>query len=128
MGGVDIMKALQSLALAFKILLVGSIIFSCSSVFALTLSWNANSESDLAWYRVYRSNTPDGQTIKDGSHIYEILAGTESVNMDDTPEGKWYWIATAGDFSGNESGKSNEVSYTVDRTAPADMTMLKIDP
>ncbi len=128
MGGVGIMKALQLLALQFKILLVGTIIFSCSSVFALSLSWNPNTETDLAWYRIYRSATSNGQTIKDGSHIYEIPAGTEFVNMDETPEGKWYWIATAGDFSGNESNKSNEVSYTVDRTAPADMTMLRIDP
>ncbi len=122
------MKVLQSLALAFKILIVGTVIFSCSSVFALTLSWNPNSESDLAGYRIYRSDTPDGQTIKDGSHIYQIPVGTESVNLDGTPEGKFYWIATAFDTSNNESGKSNEVSYTVDRTAPADMTMLEIHP
>ncbi len=123
MGGVGIMKVLQSLALVFKTLLVGTIIFSCSSVFALTLSWTANTETDLAGYRVYRSATPDGQTIKDGSHKYEIPVGTESVNIDDTPEGKFYWIATAFDLSNNESGKSNEVSWTVDHTAPANITL-----
>ncbi len=126
MGGVRIMKRLQ--LLAFKILIVGTIIFSCSSAFALSLSWNHNTETDLAWYKVYRSATPDGQTIKDGSHIYQIPAGTNSINIDDTPEGLWYWIATAGDTSNNESNKSNEVSYRVDRTPPADMTVLEITP
>ncbi len=87
------------------------------------LAWDANTDVDLWGYRVYRTLTP-------GSHVLAGVSGTSPHLIDfvacgpnDTScAGYWelllpdsttfYWVVTAVDNAGNESGKSNEVSHT----------------
>ncbi|HQG30455.1 MAG TPA: fibronectin type III domain-containing protein [Deltaproteobacteria bacterium] len=68
------------------------------------ISWNPNTESDLAGYRVYYGTTS-------GNYNYVLRLGkVNSVQIDGFFEGYTYYICiTAYDTSGNESGFSREV-------------------
>jgi fibronectin type 3 domain-containing protein len=74
----------------------------------VTLAWDANTEEDLAGYKVFYRE--DGQ-----SYDYKIPAweGTDTTctiyNLDDNAV--YYFAARACDTLGNESGDSNEVSH-----------------
>lgn len=104
-----------------KVILL-AVIFSClvaAPVIAkdINFAWDANSESDLAGYRLYQSGTSGSYTYGSGNEVAEIPAGTEVCTID-AADGTWYWVLTAYDTNGNESGPSNEVSANVDQTAP----------
>ncbi len=84
----------------------------CSKVFAgsATVSWNANTERDLAGYKIYYSQVSSSYT----SQIY--VGNVVSFRLGGLEEEKQYFFAvTALDFSGNESTFSNEVSTTIER-------------
>lgn len=71
---------------------------------AITLTWNANTESDLAGYRMYygrSSGVYDGQ-------VSAGLATSGQVTI--TESGLWFFAVTAFDTSNNESEYSAEVS------------------
>ncbi|MBL6755380.1 MAG: endonuclease [Planctomycetes bacterium] len=77
-----------------------------SSVF---IDWLDNAESDLAGYRIYRSETAGGP--------YSALQGglvTPSFFLDSTVvnDSTYYYVVTAEDSSGNESSESSEVNAT----------------
>lgn len=74
-----------------------------------TLIWEQNTESDLAGYRVYRSESP---TISNPPTSAPIATPTTNEFVDTTGiEGTtYYYVVTAVDLSANESGISNEVS------------------
>ncbi|MGH3454699.1 MAG: Ig-like domain-containing protein, partial [Nocardioidaceae bacterium] len=86
-----------------------------------TLSWNANSEPDVAGYKVYfgqasRSYQP---AIDVGDNIGYTVTGLQ--------EGRLYFFAvTAYDSSGNESVFSSEVSMTVLDTAPPAISAVAV--
>lgn len=68
-----------------------------------TLSWNANTESDLAGYRVYHSFSSNGFTV--GSYSF-TTRGTSLTceDMGVSQDGRLhYWTVTAYDTAGNES-------------------------
>ncbi|KKM18741.1 hypothetical protein LCGC14_1662690 [marine sediment metagenome] len=75
---------------------------------SVTLAWDANSESDLAGYKMYVGNVSGTYTsITDVTNVtqYEVLnliVGTT-----------YYFAVTAYDTSANESGYSNEISTTI---------------
>ena len=99
----SLLKTLLLLALAFFLSLF---IFS-QDIFAaqIKLAWDANTESDLAGYKVYCGTTSGtyGTPIDAGNVTTYTLAGLTL--------GQTYFIAvTAYDTSTNESGYSNEVS------------------
>ena len=101
------------------------ILFLCmSNVYSAqaTLSWNPNSESDLAGYKVYYGNSS-------GFYSSSIDAGSQtSYTISNLVEGEIYFFAaTAYDFSGNESGYSNEVSYAVPSGDPPTCPTLPSD-
>jgi len=81
---------------------------------ALRLTWTANSEADLAGYRVYRSPTAGGS--------YALISGVSLVStasyLDENLEGRktYYYVVTAVDASGNESPHSNEASGVAEAT------------
>ena len=98
------------------------LLLTTPSLFAAqaTLSWNPNSESDLAGYKVYWGTST-------GSYQWSLdVKDVNSYTISNLTEGESYFFAaTAYDFTGNESGYSNEVSYDVpipDTTPPADPT------
>ncbi len=72
------------------------------------LSWNANSEGDLASYSVYRSTTSGG-----GYGLVASGVGGTSYNDSGLVADTYYYVVTALDTSGNESGNSNEGSAVV---------------
>ncbi|RMH35376.1 MAG: fibronectin type III domain-containing protein, partial [Nitrospirae bacterium] len=96
-----------------------------------TLTWDPNTESDLAGYNVYQGTSSGiyGPPINVGNTTTYTVTGLQ--------DGQQYFFAvTAYDTSGNESGPSNEVSKTiappppdtlapsVTLTSPADGTTL----
>jgi hypothetical protein len=83
------------------------ICFAPADAADLNLAWDANTESDLAGYRVYygTASREYGDPIDVGN--------TTSFRLEGLLEGVVYYIATtAYDTAGNESGYSNEVSWT----------------
>ncbi len=74
---------------------------------SVTLTWNQNSESDLAGYKVYRSTTPGVY----GAPIATLQGNVATYQATGLQAGTTYFfVVTAYDTSGNESGFSNEVS------------------
>ncbi len=77
---------------------------------SVTLTWNANTESDLAGYRVYRA-TSSGTY---GAPIATIQGKTTSYIATGLQLGTTYFfVVTAYDIAGNESAYSNEVSKSI---------------
>lgn len=84
---------------------------ACHPLVPLTvvlLIWNPNRENDLAGYRVYV-----GESTRRYTEVHNAGLQT-SFSLDELSPGKTYYFAvTAYDFSGNESGYSEEVSATM---------------
>jgi len=74
----------------------------------VTVSWDANTENDLAGYRIYYGERSRNYDLK-------ITAGkVTSHRIDGLMPGKRYFFAvTAYDLSGNESGFSSEVNVDI---------------
>jgi hypothetical protein len=72
---------------------------------AVQLAWNANSEADFSTYRVYRSDISGGPYTR-----VDTGAVAQSLFDDVAPAaGAAYYVVTATDAVGNESGFSGEV-------------------
>lgn len=84
----------------------------------VNFAWNANTEPDLAGYRLYRSNTSGVYTFGEINAVAIFGAVATTGTETDVPDGTWYWVLTAFDTEGNESGPSNEVTVTLDTIAP----------
>jgi len=104
-------------ALAMVMLLAGNVWAARDVQFG----WNANTETDLAGYRLYQSNVVGSYTKGMTSPNFKaaILAPSVEYTLLAVPDGTWYWVLTAYDTAGNESGFSNEVTLTIDTTAPS---------
>jgi hypothetical protein len=77
-----------------------------------TLAWKPNSETDLAGYKVYRSTTPG----KYGPQNVIALVQKNVTTYQATGlqfKTTYYFVVTAFDLAGNESGYSNEVSKSI---------------
>ena len=92
----------------------------------VTFEWDANSESDLAGYRLYQSQASGDYTFGDGNQVATITAGTETVTISGVADGTYYWVLTAYDTDGNESGPSNEVTANLDTLAPGSPVNVRI--
>lgn len=125
-------------------LMLMALMFVAGAAYAensVTFKWSKNTETDLAGYKLYRSATPDGQAVGVDTPVATVLPNNEIYDHDLIPnlepdkealtlygvaDGTWYWILTAYDTSDNESGKSNEVSATLDSTSPNAPTILEV--
>jgi len=77
---------------------------------SVTLSWNANSESDLAGYKVYRATSSGGY----GAPVATLTAGTTQYISSGLAKGfTYFFVITAYDQAGNESPYSSETSKSV---------------
>lgn len=75
-----------------------------------TLNWSANSESDLAGYKIYRGTVSGGY----GAPIAVLGSTVTTHTMSALQSGTTYFfVITAYDASGNESSYSNEVSKSI---------------
>jgi len=84
------------------------------SAASILVSWNANTEDDLAGYKVYYGTA--SRSYGSGLDVGNVT----SYRFDNVPLGRTYYIAvTAYDTSNNESGYSEEASIT---TGSADVT------
>ena len=108
------MKKILALIAGILFLMVGV----CQAASTVTFEWNANSEIDLAGYRLYQTQTPGVYTFGEENQVAATLTGTETVTITDIPDGTYYWVVTAYDNAGNESGPSNEVTVSLDTFAP----------
>lgn len=104
--------------LAFLIMLGVSSSWGGQVVF----EWDPNSESDLAGYRLYQTTTPGVYEYGADKAIGDIPAGTETFTLTTFIDGKFFWVATAYDTNGNESGPSNEVTATINFKPPSPPT------
>jgi len=76
---------------------------------SVTLTWNANSESDLAGYKVYRGTASGAY----GAPIASLPTGTTQHVSNGLPVGTYFFVITAYDQAGNESAPSPEVSKSI---------------
>ena len=74
------------------------------------LYWRANSESDLAGYNIYVSDSYDGRYLNIGSSTTNRFTDYDAVNGE-----TYYYAVTAYDFNGNESELSFDVIYATPR-------------
>ncbi|MEQ1844163.1 MAG: choice-of-anchor D domain-containing protein [Nitrospira sp.] len=75
-----------------------------------TLTWNANTESDLAGYKIYRATTSGGY----GTPIATLQGSGTSYTATGLQSGTTYFfVITSYDSAGNESPRSNEVSKSI---------------
>lgn len=102
-------------------IMVISFFLFCSLASAVEIGfiWDANTENDLAGYRLYQSRV-SGVYVKGADNAVDFcLAPVKTLSVLVSREGKYYWVVTAFDDQGNESGFSNEVSKTLDFTPPS---------
>lgn len=74
------------------------------------ISWIPNSESDLAGYKIYVSDSYDG--------VYTLIGHTSAEHFEDYGArngNTFYYAVTAIDYSGNESELSYDVAYDTPR-------------
>jgi hypothetical protein len=81
-----------------------------------TISWNSNSDGDLAGYKVYYSATKGGPY---GSSTALISKTQTSYTVSDLSPGTYYFVVVAVDTSHNESIYSAEVAKTIVSTPSA---------
>ena len=107
--------------LAFALaLIIGLAIPALAEV--VTFEWDANTEEDLAGYRLYTSHVSGQYPFGDVSQAIEIGPSETTIDVD-IPESDeiYYFVLTAYDYAGNESGPSNEVELhipIIDRIPP----------
>lgn len=82
---------------------------------SVTLAWNPSVSTDVAGYKIYHGTA---------SHVYSsvqpVPGDATSVTLSGLVPGMtYYFAATAVDILGNESGFSNEASYTMPVTPAA---------
>ena len=109
---------MKNLIIALAIVLLATL----AQAATINVSWNPNTEEDLAGYRLYvgEASGQYGEPVDVGNvtgHVMEI-----------TPQhgATYYFALTAYDTSGNESGYSDEAScFVPDGRAPEKPTGLK---
>ena len=79
---------------------------------SVSLAWNANTDADLAGYRVYRSTTSPVSTV--GTPLNGATLLTSPAYVDNTAVGgtAYFYVVQAVDGSTNASGPSNEAPAT----------------
>lgn len=80
--------------------------------FNVTLSWNANSEPDLAGYRVYRSEI-SGTYENPIAELGLVTSYNDILTVNDGESKIFYYVVTAYDTNALESDYSNEVCTNI---------------
>ncbi len=97
-------RAIPALGLAACLLLP---ITGVASNGKLTLAWSSNTEPDIAGYRLYYGTSP-------GSYGNRTDVGLNTVYaINGLGQGTYYFVVSAYNTSGQESGYSNEVEFAL---------------
>jgi hypothetical protein len=105
-----------------------------STAWSAMLTWNANSEPDLAGYRVYQCSQQPCTRASGTASPLVTLGQVTSFNIE-TPAVTQYYFITAYDLTNNESGESNLATFIIPGgsspppplTAPPTPAGLRID-
>lgn len=95
-----------------------------ASAATVTLQWDANTESDLAGYNLYRAFQPctaQGPLNKIGT-VGKVTSTTDTVTVD----GAYCYELTAFDTSNNESPRSNKAEAAVNVNPPLAPKNLRV--
>ncbi len=98
------------------ILLTSTLVFGAS--LNLKATWTANTEPDMASYRLYRT---DGARLLIGTILHPIVTYDFTVTVPDGSTGTLTFVLTAVDTNNNESGDSVAApfAYNLDVIPPA---------
>jgi hypothetical protein len=89
-----------------------------TTVWGATLTWDADSDSDLAGYRIYQCSQLPCSKSSGTATLLATLGKITSFNIG-TPPTVQYYTVTAYDLNQNESGASNVVTYMPPSASPA---------
>lgn len=98
----------------------------------LTFAWTQPGPlDDLAGWKLYQSDTAGGagilaMTIPYGGTAQAEYTGVKSLVSPDGQTKVYFFVLTSFDTSGNESGRSNEVSARIDFEVPGIPLTLKV--
>ena len=95
------------------------IFMACSNLYAasINLAWNANTESDLAGYRIYYGTSSGNYTSS------QETGRVTSYTLSNLTEGRTYYIAmSAFDASRNESRRTAEIRGVANSQEPSEPT------
>ena len=91
--------------------LVGVLVLWSSTAGGATLTWNPESDPDLAGYRVYHCSQLPCTRTSDTASLLNTLGKVTSLNIG-TPAMTQYYFITAYNYTNHESGGSNLVTFT----------------
>ncbi len=111
----------------FSILMVGMILLFATMACAgtsVTLEWDANTETDLAGYKMYYKVGSSGGAPYDGTGATEgdspiDVGNVTTFTFSNLLSGPYWFVVSAYDTEGLESDYSNEVTAILDSLAPS---------
>jgi hypothetical protein len=112
-----------------RLILAVAIIFMAVSAQAasnITFGWDAV-PVDCNTVKLYQSATSGVYTYNVASVRASAVRPIATATISNVPDGTWFWVATCSDTSNNESGPSNQVTATLDSTAPNAPAGFKIN-
>jgi hypothetical protein len=98
-----------------------------STAWGATLTWNANSEPELAGYHVYQCSQLPCTRASANESLLATLGKTTSFNIG-TPAVTHYYFITAYDYSNKESDSSNVATFTPNAPPPPPHLVLSEGP
>jgi hypothetical protein len=124
-GGITIMKKVLIIAL-----LAGLFAVPVHAASTVSFSWTeappVSGGATLAGFRLYQSATSGQYTYGATSAVATIPSTSTTYTLTPVADGTWFWVITAYDTTGNESGPSNEVTaglVTVPPNTPGAFTI-----
>jgi len=119
----------NTLVMFVVVLLTGGLAWADGEVNPRGLTWDHNTESDLAGYLLYKATASGEQELDGVSFAVSVPAGTNTWMFPaELVDGVFYWVVSARDIAGNESGPSNEVYVEFNTTPPAPPTGCSVIP
>jgi chitinase len=101
-------KKLSTNLVFFSVLLLALLISVWARAEQVTLAWDANTEPDLAGYKVHYGTVSGSYTTS-----LDVHNVTTAIVTGLTAGQTYYFAATAYNAANNESGYSNQVSYSI---------------